>query len=54
MQRTTTLPPVDSQYHWTKLMNLLFIKEQDGLFEWLRAVRAAVEEAERQRRGEAA
>jgi hypothetical protein len=35
-------------------MNLLFIKEQDGLFEWLRAVRAAVEEAERQRRGEAA
>ncbi len=35
-------------------MNLLFIKEQDALFVWLRTVRAVVEEAERQRKGEAA
>lgn len=53
--RTTTLPPVDSEYHWAKLMNLLFIREQDGLFEWLRAARqAVVEEAEWQKKGEAA
>ncbi len=52
MSRTPTLPPVDSEYHWKKLMNLLFIHEQDALFEWLRAVRAAVEEG--QKREEAA
>ncbi len=50
----TTLPPVDSEWHWNKLLNQLFLREQDGLFAWLRAVRAAVEEAERQKREEAA
>jgi len=52
--RTPTLPPIDSEYHWKKLLNLLFIHERDALFEWLRAVRAAVEDAERQRKEEAA
>jgi len=54
VSRTPTLPPVDSEYHWKKLMNFLYVHEQDALFEWLRTVRTVVEEAERQRRGEAA
>ncbi len=61
--RTPTLPPISSEYHWKKLMNFLYVREQDAflyvdeldaLFERLRTVRTVVEEAERQRRGEAA
>jgi hypothetical protein len=42
-------PPVDSEYHWKKLMNFLFLHEQDALFEWLRTVREAAEDAERKK-----
>jgi hypothetical protein len=44
-------PPVDSEHHWRRLMNLVYLAEEDALFRWLRQVRATVEEAEpRQRR----
>ncbi len=37
-------PPPDDAENWTKLMNLLFLYEQDQLFVWARGVRHAVEE----------
>ena len=35
-------PPVDSEYHWRKLMNHLFGCGEDELFRWLRDVRSEV------------
>jgi hypothetical protein len=47
-------PPVDSEHHWRELLNLLYLHEQDALFEWLRTVRVAVEEAEKEKQRRAA
>ena len=38
--------PTDAE-NWKKLMNFLFVHEQDQLFVWLRSVRAAVDSAEK-------
>ncbi len=43
-------PPPDSEYMWRRLMNFLFVHEQDDLFVWLRSVRAVVEDAEKKAR----
>jgi hypothetical protein len=43
-------PPMDSEYHWRKLLNHLYGCGEDELFRWVRDVRAVVEEAERKRR----
>ena len=43
-------PPVDSKHHWRRLMNLVYLAEEDALFRWLRQVRATVEGAERRQR----
>jgi hypothetical protein len=45
--KAVTPPPTDAE-SWKRLMNFLFICEQDGLFEWLRdSVRPAVEEGKK-------
>lgn len=36
-------PSPDDPENWIKLMNLVFISEEDQLFTWLRSVRAALE-----------
>ncbi len=38
-------PAPDDPEAWKRLMNLLFVNEEDELFRWLRSVRAVVEEA---------
>ena len=43
-------PPIDHEPSWRRLMNLLYLHEQDQLFAWLRGVRAAVEDAEKKRK----
>ncbi len=43
-------PPPDDEQCWNKLLNYLFLKEQDALFRWLKGVRRTVEEAEKKRR----
>jgi len=45
-------PPVDSEYHWCRLMNHLFGCGEDELFVWLRDVRAEV--CGKKKRGRAA
>ena len=40
-------PPIDHEPSWRRIMNLLYLHEQDQLFAWLRGVRAAGEEAEK-------
>lgn len=39
-------PPPDDPENWIRLLNFLYLHEQDQLFVWLRGVRQAVEEAE--------
>ncbi len=39
-------PPPDDAENWTKLMNLLFLYEQDQLFVWARGVRRALQQQE--------
>ena len=36
-------PPANDPESWIRLMNLLFVSEEDDLFVWARGVRAAVE-----------
>ncbi len=38
-------PSPDDPENWKRLMNVLFIHEEDALFRWARSVRAAVEES---------
>ena len=47
--RPVVSPPTDAE-HWKRLMNFLFVHEEDALFRWLRGVRRAVEEAEERER----
>ncbi len=35
-------PPVDSEHHWKRIMNLAYGAGEDELFRWLRAVRSEV------------
>ncbi len=34
-------PPTDAE-NWKRLMNFVYVHEEDALFEWLREVRAAI------------
>lgn len=47
-------PPADHEPSWRRLMNLVYLLEEDQLFAWLRCVRVAVEEHERLQRRRAA
>jgi hypothetical protein len=43
-------PLPDDFERWKRLMNLVFLLEEDRLFEWLKTVQAAVEEVGRGRK----
>ena len=43
------VPPPTDRESWKRLMNFLFVHEEDALFRWLRGVRRVVEDAERER-----
>lgn len=43
-------PPPDDFENWKRLLNLLFILEEDRLFEWLRLVREEIVRVEREKR----
>lgn len=47
-------PPPTDEANWRRLLNLVYIAEEDALFVWLRSVREAVEEALGSREGGAA
>ena len=47
--RPVAVPPPTDPESWKRLMNFLFVHEEDALFRWLRGVRRVVEDAERER-----
>jgi hypothetical protein len=40
-------PPVDSEFMWRKLLNALYVYEQDELFVWVKRVREEIARAEK-------
>ena len=43
-------PPVDNEYYWRRLLNFLYLHDEDEWFAWLKGARRMVEEAEKRRR----
>ena len=44
------VPPPTDRANWKKLMNFLYVHEEDALFRWLRGVRRAAEDAAQRER----